>query len=111
MPPASEGTLSDTEVYQVKKALIFLMMLAASLSFALPAAAQVYVRVGPPPPRYEVVPPPRPGYAWQAGEWVWNGNRYVWRAGHFARHGGHWVPAHWRRTPNGWVRVEGHWAP
>jgi hypothetical protein len=95
----------------VKKALIFLMMLVASAAFALPAAAQVYVRVGPPPPRYEAVPVARPGFAWQNGEWVWNGNRYVWRPGHWVRHPGHWVPAHWRRTPDGWVRVEGHWAP
>ena len=94
----------------MKKPLVFIMMLVASAAFALPAAAQVYVRVGPPPPRYEAMPRrPGPGYSWQAGEWFWNGNRYVWHPGHFVRHGGHWVPAHWRRTPHGWVRVPGHW--
>ncbi len=96
----------------MKKFLVFIGMLAAITSAALPAAAQVgvSVRFGPPAPRYEAVPAPRPGYAWQGGEYVWVGNRYAWHPGHFVRHeGGVWVPAHWRQTPNGWVRVEGHW--
>jgi hypothetical protein len=99
----------------MNKALIFLAMLAAMASAALPASAQVSgsVRFGPPPARYERIPgPPGPGYVWQGGEWFWNGNRYVWHNGHYVRHErGRWIPAHWRQTPRGWVRVEGHWAP
>src|SRR6202012_3896820 len=46
------------------------------------AGAQVYVRVGPPRPIYERrPPPPRPGWAWQAGYHRWDGRRYVWVPG------------------------------
>lgn len=34
-----------------------------------------------PPAPYEVVPPPRPGFAWNPGYWAWDGYRYVWVQG------------------------------
>ena len=92
-----------------------ILLAAATLGImlpALPANAQVSVRFGPPPPRYErIPPPPGPGYSWRGGSWSWNGVRYVWVPGAYTHRRGHWVPAHWVHRPHGWFRVEGHWAP
>jgi hypothetical protein len=79
------------------------------------ANAQVYVRIGPPPPRHEVVVArPGPGYVWVPGYHRWDGRAYVWVPGGWvmpARPYYHrWVPGHWRETPHGWVWVDGHWA-
>lgn len=51
----------------------------------------------PPPPRAEVVPPPRAGYAWDPGHWRWEGGGYRWVPGHWAARGPNWrwVPGHW----------------
>lgn len=89
-------------------------MLGGAFLAALPAGAQVYVRVGPPPPRVErIPPPPGPAYAWDRGHWRWDGHRYVWVRGrylHRPRGVARWIPGHWARTANGrsfWV--PGHW--
>jgi hypothetical protein len=66
----------------------------------------------PPPPRFEVVPAPRAGFAWDPGHWHWAHGDYVWRPGHWqvVRTGYHWMPGHWiARGPN-WRWVPGHWA-
>jgi hypothetical protein len=75
------------------------------------------VRVAPPPPRYEVVPPlPPERFAieyWQPGHWRWNEYEHVWVPGHYAvrpRAGAVWVPGHWQQRGAGWVFIEGHWA-
>jgi hypothetical protein len=75
------------------------------------------VRVAPPPPRYEVVPPLPPERVaveyWQPGHWRWNGYEHVWVPGHYAvrpRSGAVWVAGHWQQRGPGWVYVEGHWA-
>ncbi len=78
------------------------------------ANAQIYVRIGPPPPRREViVARPGPQYVWQRGYHRWDGNRYVWVPGAWVeppqRYYHHWVPGHWRHTPRGYIWVEGHW--
>jgi len=100
----------------IKKAVLAIAMLGTVAGATLPATAQVSIgiRIGPPPPRYEVVPAPRPGYYWRAGHWIWNGRRYVWVRGFWAvRPAGYayraWVPGHWVHRPAGWVWVEGHW--
>ncbi|HEY4011405.1 MAG TPA: hypothetical protein VGM11_14720 [Acidobacteriaceae bacterium] len=86
---------------------------AAVLGVATAAGAQVYVRVGPPPPRHEVVPPPpHDGWVWRQGYHRWDGHAYVWVPGEYAappRPHARWVPGHWRDTPHGYVWVEGHW--
>ena len=88
---------------------IFIGMLAGSA-----AAADVYVRVGPPRPEVEA-PPPRPGvgFVWTPGYHRWDGGRYVWVPGAWVRPPrprAHWVRAHWVHRPRGWVLVEGHWS-
>jgi hypothetical protein len=82
---------------------------------AQPAAAQVYVRVGPPAPIVERrPPPPARDDAWHNGYWRWNGSRYVWAHGYYVHHpyGAHaWVPGHWVHLRDGrWVFRDGHWA-
>jgi WXXGXW repeat (2 copies) len=96
------------------KKLLCTAVLGCALFTGL-ADAQVYVRIGPPPPpRREVIAPrPGPGYVWTGGYYRWEGNRYVWVPGAWVRpprSGYHrWVPGHWRNTHRGWVWVEGHW--
>ncbi len=78
------------------------------------ANAQVYVRIGPPPPRREViVAQPGPNYVWVPGYHRWEGNAYVWVPGTWVvppqPYYHRWVAGHWRHTWHGWVWVEGHW--
>ncbi|HEX3571291.1 MAG TPA: hypothetical protein VHU44_10755 [Acidobacteriaceae bacterium] len=87
----------------------------ATLLACSTAQAQVVVRIGPPPPRHEVIPA-RPtehlGWVWAPGFHRWDGSAYVWVAGHYAeppRPRARWVPGHWVRRPGGWVFAEGHW--
>lgn len=93
-----------------------LLTLVAGFALAATAAAnaQVYVRVGPPPPPVrEAVPPPvHPGWVWQPGFHRWDGARYVWVPGSYVappRPRARWVAGHWRNTPRGYVWMEGHW--
>jgi hypothetical protein len=92
----------------LRKAAILVAMVFAALTTAV--SAQIYVRVGPPPPRYEA-PPPRPyrGAAWDPGHWRWAGGRYVWVGGHYVRGRGHWAAGHWAQGPRGWYWVPGRW--
>lgn len=91
------------------KSILCVSLLALGASVMVPlsqAQAQAYVgvRIGqPPPPRYEVVPPPRYGYAWAPGYWRWNGYRHVWVRGTWmrARPGYRYVPPRWERGPRG----------
>ncbi|HVG26066.1 MAG TPA: hypothetical protein VM865_00565 [Acidobacteriaceae bacterium] len=87
-------------------------LLAASTATA---GAQVYLRIGPPPPpRREIVPvAPRPGWVWQPGYHRWDGGRYVWVPGRYMAppyERARWVPGHWRHGRRGWFWAEGHWA-
>jgi hypothetical protein len=91
------------------------LVLAASalLLTASMAQAQLVVRIGPPRPHYErVPPPPHPGWAWRAGYQRWDGAHYVWTPGEYVappRAGVHWVQGHWAHRRGGWVWIEGHW--
>lgn len=64
------------------KKLFSTLLLGMSLAMGA-ANAQVYLRIGPPPPpRREMVPPrPGPRYVWVPGYYRAEGNRYVWRSG------------------------------
>ena len=93
-----------------------LALCVAASSFATgvstPAsAADIYVRIAPPAPRYEVVPVVRPGWEWAPGYWNWTGHRYVWVKGHRVHaHGhGHWVPDRWVESDGRWHHNRGHW--
>jgi hypothetical protein len=78
---------------------------ASSLfSFGAVAASYIDVRVAPPPPRHEVVPAARAGYAWVPGYWDWRGRRHVWVNGHWERARRGYV----YRNPE-WVKEGDHW--
>jgi hypothetical protein len=66
-----------------------------------PAKAQVSIIFGapPPPPRYEVVPAPRAGYAWAPGHYELVRDQYVWVPGQWmtARAGYRYVAPTWER--------------
>ncbi|OBS08293.1 hypothetical protein [Acidihalobacter prosperus] len=78
-----------------------------------PGRAAVYVRIGPPPPPYEVVlPRPYAGAVWIPGRWIWSG-RWQWRGGYWARppypHA-RWAPGRWERHgEDRWFYHRGHW--
>ena len=104
------------------KSILLPCLTGAAIALALaappavtPAGAQISLNmsigVPPPAPRYEVVPPPRQGYAWAPGYWRWEHDRHVWSEGHWmeAREGHHWEPDHWVRHENGWSHNPGHW--
>src|SRR5438067_12103438 len=80
--------------------------IAVSLgSIAAPAAADIFVRVAPPPPREEVVPPPRHGFVWVPGHWEWNGRRHIWMNGTWLRE-----RRGYRYREPAWVEREGRWS-
>ena len=79
------------------------------------ANAQVVVRIGPPPPRREVIiERPSPRHIWVGGYHRWDGGQYVWVPGTWVvppqPYYHRWVPGHWRRGHGGWLWIEGHWA-
>ena len=78
-----------------------------------PAAAQLNISIGTPPPApiYEVTPAPRHGYVWAPGYYRYEGNRYHWTPGRFVaeRPGYRWMPDRWERGSNGWYHVSGRW--
>jgi len=96
-----------------RNTLIALCFAAGSFASAVatPAAADVYVRIAPPAPRYEAVPVVQPGWEWAPGYWNWSGRHYVWVHGHKvrARGHGHWVPDRWVEDHGRWRREHGHW--
>jgi len=92
---------------------ILLTAVAGLLLSAGAAYAQVYVRVGPPPPVVErPIPAPGRGYAWIAGYHRWDGHRYIWAPGRWVvppRPRAEWVPGHWDSRPRGYIWVPGRW--
>src|SRR6185437_16541313 len=84
MPILNVRTLKRGLLMNARKTLLALCVAVGSGATLLPAvaSAEIYVRIGPPPPRTEVVPVLRPGYVWVPGYWNWNGRRYVWVRGH-----------------------------
>ena len=97
----------------VRRNLIALCLGLGTLgaTVAMPAAADVWVSIGPPAPRYEVVPVLEPGWVWAPGYWAWNGHRYHWVSGHRirAQHNAHYVPHRWVHDHGRWRLENGHW--
>lgn len=81
------------------------------LATADKAAADITVRIGPPPPRREARPAPRRGQVWVPGHWEWRRGRYVWVAGNWERErrGQRRREARWVRRGREWVFVPGGW--
>jgi len=95
----------------LKKTFVAALVAASLGSVALPAAADVIVRVAPPPPRAEHVPPPRHGYVWVPGHWDWNGRRHVWVHGTWLRerHGYSYHEPAWVEHDGRWSMERGRW--
>jgi hypothetical protein len=85
----------------------------ASVTATVPATAQdgIVIGVAPPAPRYEAVPPPRPGYRWAPGHWAWDNGRHVWVSGHWIaeRPGMYWYPDRWAYRGGRWHLEPGGW--
>ena len=97
-----------------------LTLLTGAAAIAGPALAQlqaeVFVPIGPPPPRVEVVPVLPADRVeierWQPGRWQWNGHEHVWLEGHYVHRPqprAEWIPGRWEQRPRGWVYIDGHW--
>ncbi|AMO99341.1 hypothetical protein CAter10_1575 [Collimonas arenae] len=101
----------------MKRILCAAALIAVSAAAFMPSQAMAQIGVNitigtpPPPPRYEVVPPPRVGYVWAPGYWNWDGRRHVWAGGHWerARSGYLYDRPEWRQGPNGWELRRGGW--
>ncbi|MPW19012.1 hypothetical protein GCT13_19445 [Paraburkholderia sp. CNPSo 3157] len=90
-----------------------LVMSGLSAVASASTAEVVVVAPGAPPvERFEAVPAPRAGYAWDKGHWRWEHGRYAWVPGRWQvqRVGYHWMPGHWVAHGPNWRWVEGHWA-
>lgn len=97
------------------KRLFAIAVVAAAVAASSPAFAQVDFNIvlgsPPPPPRVEIVPPMRVGYAWAPGYWRWEHDHHIWAPGHYieARRGEHWVADRWSQHRDGWHHDAGHW--
>jgi YXWGXW repeat-containing protein len=94
----------ETTMLSKFKTLTLVALASATLSTAALAAPVIDLRVGPPPPRVEVMPAARPGYVWVPGYWDWRGGRHYWVAGNWVRERRGYVYA-----PPAWVEEGGHW--
>jgi hypothetical protein len=94
-----------------RKLLLAALAVSSIGVIPLPATAQVYIQVAPPPPRHEVMPAERRGYVWQPGYWDWRGQRHVWVKGHWVkeRKGMYWHPNRWEQRDGRWVLERGRW--
>jgi hypothetical protein len=90
------------------KTLLAAGLVAAALGMmSIPTCAApvgIMIDVAPPPPRVEVLPAPRRGYAWVPGYWNWVGHRHVWVRGTWVRERRGYVYAEPR-----WMERDGHW--
>ena len=74
---------------------------------------QLEVRIPPPPPQRETIPPPRHGYVWIPGYWDWRNARHSWVVGRWMpeRRGCHWKPHRWVSRDGRWFLQVGGWVP
>lgn len=95
----------------MRKTILALLLASSATALSLPAAAEIYVSIAPPAPRYEVAPAPRAGYVWAPGYWDWRGNHHVWAKGHWERerHGMYWHPNRWVESNGHYVLERGRW--
>jgi hypothetical protein len=94
------------------KTLAVLAAAAGTISVSAVAQPYIDVRVAPPPPRAEVMPAARAGYAWVPGFWDWRGRRHVWVGGHWerARRGYVYRAPTWVQDGDHWRLNRGMWA-
>lgn len=99
-----------------RKLLVCILLAAGTIGAALTprpslAVVDVWVNIGPPPARVEVVPAPRPGWIWSPGYWEWRGNRHVWRNGVWVRErpGYAYQPHRWVERDGRYYLERGRW--
>ena len=108
--------LKPIVITSLAAAALFSTATVATAPFT-PAAAQVSITFGSPPPPavYEAVPAPRAGYVWAPGHYVLRNDRYVWTRGQWLaeRPGYRYVPDNWERVIVGghdqWRYVPSRW--
>lgn len=99
----------------MKKVLLAALIATSAIgTVAIPqaaVAASVYINVGPPPMREEIVPVQRRGYMWAPGHWDYRGNRHVWINGSSVRErrGYTYQPHRWVQDGDRWHQQRGHW--
>ena len=96
----------------IRKVILASILAASFGSIATPATAEIVVRIGPPPPRVEVVPAPRPGRVWVAGHWEWRNKHHQWIAGTWIheRRGYHYNQPTWVERDGRWYMTSGKWS-
>ncbi len=90
------------------------ILIAGALYAGAASAAEVFVRVEPPPPVHMGVigVAPSQNHVWVNGYHEWAGGRYVWHEGAWARRPyarAVWVDHRWVARRGGYVYVPGHW--
>lgn len=98
------------------KPLLAAYLAVTALLVAVPSAnvqaqGAIIVRQAPPPPRVEVMPPPRRGYQWVPGYWAWQGRHYVWHEGMWVRARSGYAYRHpeWSQRDGRWHYRPGEW--
>lgn len=105
---------------QRKSLLVACAVLAVAAGIPAAQAADIAINLGgvsidldfgPPPPRYEPLPPPRFGYVWAPGFWRSEGRHHEWVAGRWieARRDHSWVADRWTPVGHRWHYEPGHW--
>jgi hypothetical protein len=98
----------------LKRKLLLAALAVSSVGLIpVPASADVgiFVDTAPPASRYEVVPAPRPGYAWQPGYYDWRNGHHVWVRGSWVRErkGYYYHPSRWEQRDGRWTLERGKW--
>ena len=95
----------------IKKILAAAIVAASLGSIAIPASAEIIVRVAPPQPRVEVAPQPRRGHVWVAGHWEWKNRKHQWVQGPWVRErrGHRYEQPQWVERDGGWAMQRGAW--
>lgn len=112
--------MSTTRISKVViGSLSFALLIAAMLTSAPPALAQVAVGVsvafGPPDlPVYDQPVCPGDDYIWVPGYWSWDGDDYYWVPGTWVlapEPGLLWTPGYWGWGGSGFIFTAGYWGP
>jgi hypothetical protein len=100
------------EKIMMKKLLMAAIVAASFGGVAVPASADILVRVAPPAPRVEVVPEARRGYVWAPGYWDWKRGHHVWVKGKWVRERRGYVykAPTWEEHNGRWRMHRGNWA-
>jgi hypothetical protein len=111
LSPDIHFRIRERRYIAMRKTILALLLASSATALSLPAAAEIYVNIAPPSPRYEVVPAPRAGYVWVPGYWDWRGNHHVWAKGHWERehHGMYWHPNRWTESNGHYILERGRW--